>query len=436
MPNSPSILRRAAKKALFILLPFAVCADLAAFELPDMRAAQVSGTGPAWESPVPSAVSRVESPGSPRQGAAFAAYTIGGVEVIVPNIGGGLNVMAVLRQGADLEALSVPLRKAFGSAAGAKAALLQPQSPAETELAARNPGAAIVSLNPLLPPGAAALFNREAGFAGPNCFNAAFSAAGLLDPARLRHVGNPEADQLLSMYYKKVPSTDLKPGDVLVLNDGDHGAYYLGGGLIFHKKSYLKQHIYRIVLLKNAYEPEPNEWKPGPFDDGPFGTAAVISKTEAWRRTGAQYDFGTATADELAKTDVIIFMADNIEKQAPRWAFSKEIGYFTELLLENLVSDWSAMAKSGNPVLKAYYFQLESLRDQANQSIELELLSSPYSQSHADEILKKAWLPRNDYSRVLAGKLLKIYGRDPASAEKALDDIGRDYNGAPLSHIK
>jgi len=401
-----------------------------------MRAAQAAGNGPAAWIPVPSPVPGADRSVSPRQGASFAAYAIGGVEVIVPNIGGGLNVMAVLKPGSDLEALSSPLRKAFGSAAGAKAVLLRPQSPAETDLAARDPGAVIVSLNSLLPSGAAALFNREAGFAGPNCFNAAFAAAGLLDPARLRHVGNPEADQLLSMYYKKVPAAESRPGDVLVLNDGDHGVYYLGGGLIFHKKSYLKQHIYRIVLLKNAYEPEPDEWKPGPFDGGPFGTAEAIHKTEAWRRSGAQYDFGAATADELAKTDVVLFLAENIEKQAPRWGLAKELGYFTERLLEDLVSDWGAMAKSGNPVLRAYYFQLESLRDQANQSIELELLSSPYSQSHADEILKKAWLPRNDYSRSLTGKLLKIYGRDPAGAERALDDIGRDYNGQPLSHIK
>ncbi|MBI5744151.1 MAG: hypothetical protein HY952_06350 [Elusimicrobia bacterium] len=80
--------------------------------------------------------------------------------------------------------------------------------------------------------------------------------------------------------------------------------------------------------------------------------------------------------------------------------------------------------------------RLESLRDQANQSIELELLSSPYSQSHADEILKKAWLPRNAFTSELAARLLKIYGRDPAAAEKALDAIAADYDGTPLKHFK
>ena len=418
------------KKFLFILSPFILCARLGAFELPLMHVPQIAGA--ALETPPPSAPLKPA-----RAAASFAAYPVNGVEVIVPHIDGGQNVLAVLRSGAGLEAMSEKLRSAFGGAAGAKAAVIQPKSRAELELAAQNPGATILSLNQFLPAGAAALFNREPNFAGPNCFNAAFTAAGMMAPDRLRHVGNPEADQRLAMYFKKVPSTGLQPGDVLVLNDGDHAVYYLGGGLIFHKKSYLKQHIYRIVPLEKAYEPEPNEWKPGPFDGGSvFNDSETIRRKEAWRPTGAQYEFGPASADEQAKAETIIFLGGQVETQAPRWALAKEIGYFTERLLENLVADWSAMAKSPNPVLKAYYHQLESFRDQANQSIELELLSSAHAQANANEILKRVWLPRNDYSRGLAGRLLKIYGRDPSATEKVLDAIEKDYDGQPLRHIK
>jgi hypothetical protein len=369
--------------------------------------------------------------------AKLALYNVNGVEVAVPHIGGGRNVLAALKPGADLEAVSAKLRAAFGSPAGARAAVLQPQAAAELELAASNPGAKIISLNAFFPPAVAELFNREAGFAGPNCFNAAFTAAGLMAPGKLRHVGNPEADQLLAMYFKPVAPSALKPGDVLVLNDGDHGVFYLGGGLVFHKKSFLKDHIYRIVPLEQVYKPEPFEWKPSPFDgSSPFNTDSPIRDRKAWRPTGAQYQFGAASADEAAKAEFIIFLQEAAEKSAPRWALNKEMGYFTERLLENLVSDWAGMARSANPVLKAYYHRLESLRDQANQSIELELLSSPYSQSHADEILKKAWLPRNAFTSELAARLLKIYGRDPAAAEKALDAIAADYDGTPLKHFK
>ena len=427
------------RKALFIFLPFAFCADLAAFELPGLRADRAAETQASLrmliQAPVPATESLTASP--VRQAVSFFAYKVNGVDVIVPHIGRGTNLLAALNRGTSPETVSARLRAAFGAASGAKAAAIKPQSAAELELAAQNPGAVIVSLNGFLPSGAAALFNREPNFAGPNCFNAAFTAAGMMAPDKLRHVGNPEADQLLSMYFKKAPSSNPQPGDILVLNDGDHGVYYLGGGLIFHKKSYLKQHLYRITLLEKAYEPEPNEWKPGPFDNGsPFNSSEPIRRKEAWRPSGAHYDFGQASADERAKVDAAIFIAGYAEKTAPDWAFAREMGYFTERLLENLVSDWSAMARSPNPVLRAYYHQLESLRDQANQSIEVELLSSAHAQSNANEVLKRAWLPRNDYSRGLIGQLLKIYGRDQAGIEKVLDAIDKDFDGPPLRHIK
>ncbi len=423
------------RKFLFILLPFAFLSDLAAFELQDINAAQVAENSAAIQPPLPVPYRSETAPS--RLAASFSAYTVNGVSVVVPNIGCGSELLAALPAGVKPEALTAKLRAAFNSSASAKPVTIQPKAKAELDLAAQNPGASIVSLNQFLPPAAAALFNREPNFAGPNCFNAAFTAAGMMAPDKLRHVGNPEADQLLSMYFKNVPAANIQAGDILVLNDGDHAVYYLGGGLIFHKKSYLKQHIYRIVQLEKAYEAEPYEWKPGIFDGGsPFNDAETIRRRAAWRPTGAQYPFGQASADETAKVNAVIFITEAAEKQAPNWALAREMGYFSERLLENLVDDWSAMAKSPNPVLRAYYYKLESLRDQANQSIELELLSSPNAQSNANEILKRVWLPRNDYTRGLVSQLLKIYGRDAAGLEKVLDAIEKDYDNSPLRHIQ
>lgn len=161
-------------------------------------------------------------------------------------------------------------------------------------------------------------------------------------------------------------------------------------------------------------------------------------RPSAWRPTGAQHQFGSgsATAAEQARVNAIIFLEESVVYQAPRWALGKNLGYFTERLLENLVSDWSAMEKSPNPVMKAYYYKLASLRDQANQSIEVELLSSQNAQSHANDILKSVWFPRNDYSRGLVGQLLGIYGRPAADADAAMAAIEKDYDGTPLRHIK
>jgi len=421
------------KKIFFLLLTFVLRTDIAAFELQRINAPQIAEA--AAETLPPSAPLYAEKLAP--KAVSYAAYSVNGVEVIIPHIDGGRNVLAVLRPGAGLEPLSAQLRSAFNAAAGARAAAIQPQSKAELELAAKNPGATIVSLNQLLPAAVAALFNREAGFAGPNCFNAAFVAAGMMSADKLRHVGNPETDQRLAMYFKKVPAGKPQPGDILVFNDGDHGVFYLGGGLIFQKKSYLKQHIYRIVAAGSPYKPEPNEWHPGPFDGpDPFSRDTAITETAAWRATGAQYQFGPATAAEQAKAEVVIFIAENMEEQAHQWHLSRELGYFTEVLLEGLVSDWSAMANSRNPVLKAYYHQLGSLRDQANQSIESEILSSQNAQAHASELLKEAWLPRNAYSRGLIGQLLKIYGRNPDETEKVMDAIDKDFDKNPLPHVK
>ncbi len=423
------------RKIIFLSLTLALYANLSAFELSGINAAQVAQFSADLRLPAPAPAPYLAE--TRAAAASFAAYVVNGVNVVVPSIGCGQDLLAVLPAGEKPEAMAAKLRAAFNSSSAARPVVLQPKAKAELDLAAQNPGAAIVSLNQFLPPAAAALFNREPNFAGPNCFNAAFTAAGLMQPYKLRHVGNPEADQLLSMYFKSVPSTNLQPGDVLVLNDGDHAVFYLGGGLIFHKKSYLKQHIYRIAQLEKAYEAEPFEWKPGIFDGGsPFNDAETIHKKEAWRPTGAQYQFGQASADETAKVNAIILMTENAEKQAPNWALAREMGYFSERLLENLVDDWSAMAKSPNPVLRAYYHKLESLRDQANQSIEVELLSSPNAQSNANEILKRVWLPRNDYSRGLVAQLLKIYGLDASALEKTLDAIEKDYDNSPLKHIK
>lgn len=418
---------------LSLLLTTLLAANLSAFELPRMDAYGVSASAAAQELRPPEATVAREN----RRTSSFAEYQVNGTKIAVPHVGKGRRVIAALHWNANPETFASKIRLAFNSSPAAALERVEPQSPAEQELASLHPGYAIVSLNSFLPGGAAALFNLEYSFGGPNCFNAAFTAAGLRDHRRLRHVGNPEADQLLSMYYRKIPAPPLDPGDVIVLNGGDHAVYYLGAGLVFHKKSYLKEHSYRIVPLERAYEPEPFEWKPGPFDNAsPFNNSEPIRRMEAWRPTGAQYAFGQATAEEQARAGVINFIAEQVELKAPNWRLSRELGYFTETLLEGLVPEWSSMAKSQNPVVRAYYHQLSSLRDQAHQSIEDELLSSPYAQGNAHQILKENWLPRNDYSRALVGSLLRLYGRDASETEAVLDGIGGNFNRNPLSQIK
>jgi hypothetical protein len=421
------------KPILFLALSL-VAPLLHAFELPALNAARVAAAPRTFNIPVP-----VPAPylGEKQASAKFyALHNVNGVQVAVPGVGNGYNLMIALPAGSQPAAYEAKLRQAFAAPAAARLTALQPQSRAELELAAAFPGHTLAGANQFLPAGAAAIFNREPNFGGPNCFNAAFVAAGMMPANGLRHVGNPETDQLLLMYYKKTSADSLKPGDIIVINNGDHGVFYLGGGLVFHKKSYLKQHIYRIVPLDKVYAADPGEWTPGPFDSGLYNGNDTVRSKQAWRPTGAKYPFGQASAEEQAKVETIIFLAENITRKAPNWAVAKDLGYFTEKTLESLVSDWAALGKSPNPVLRAYYRQLESLRDQSFQSIENEQLSSPHAQSNATEVLKRVWFPRNDFSRAFLSRLLAIYGRDASALDGVMNAVEKDFEGNVLRHVK
>ena len=129
-------------KALLVFLSFAFYGDLAAFELQGLRAAQLTPP-PSLQIPLPTPVPAAGLPA--RAPASFAAYQVNGVEVAVPHVGGGNQLLAVLRAGDKPEVLAAKLRAAFGAPAGARPATITPKSKAEVELAALNPGAASAS---------------------------------------------------------------------------------------------------------------------------------------------------------------------------------------------------------------------------------------------------------------------------------------------------
>lgn len=150
------------KKILFTLLSLilVLIADLSA-ELQNINASliDIAAVNENLPLPVP-APYKGTSAAQEKQASSFAVYQVNGVDVIVPHIGCGNDLLAVLRPGDKPGDLAARLRQAFASAAGAKAVAVQPRSKAELELAAQNPGASIVSLNQFLPANAAALFNR------------------------------------------------------------------------------------------------------------------------------------------------------------------------------------------------------------------------------------------------------------------------------------
>ena len=97
-------------------------------------------------------------------------------------------------------------------------------------------------------------------FEGPNCYNAALIAAGILTPEQVRYVSLSELTRYLQRDYKEVITLEYKPGDLLVFkekitsNDFHHVAYCLGDSLVFHKGGYTCKYPYEIVKLGKVYQ--------------------------------------------------------------------------------------------------------------------------------------------------------------------------------------
>jgi cell wall-associated NlpC family hydrolase len=360
----------------------------------------------------------------------YCTYEVNGIDVAVPHIDCGKELLVSCSTDDQVEIERILDVKIMPAILTSKAAV---------EFAAKSNGN-IFSANGLLPKSSGILFNKAAGFAGPNCYSNALVSAGLLPLDGLRHLSTDETEHLIEMYFDKVDTKNMMPGDIIVYNSFDHMSFYLGNNLVFHKKSYLKEHLYRVCLFDKVYEEEPNEWKPHPmYGYNPFSNSTTIRKMTAYRKkSSTSYSLGEVSDDLRKKIELITYILDNIVYQSPKWHGSRELGYFTERLMEDLVRDFADMSKSNNLIVEAFYHQISSIRDQMNQSIENELLSSPHSQSNANQILKEVWFPQNEYSKTVVSKLLAIYKRpvDEETVLKVMETISKAYDKSPLLSIK
>lgn len=110
-------------------------------------------------------------------------------------------------------------------------------------------------------------FNRPGDFHGPNCYNTALIASGVMKNDQIRYVSPEEFEAILKTHFSLV--NQGQSGDVVVMDaraSRGHAALYLGDNLIFHKKSYGTQYHYRITSLELAGVVEKNEWIPSPIE--------------------------------------------------------------------------------------------------------------------------------------------------------------------------
>lgn len=195
----------------------------------------------------------------------------------------------------------------------------------------------ILSAHPRFRGFISSVFNKPGSFHGPNCYNTALVASGFFTPDQIRYVSPEEFEAILKNNFELV--TDSNHGDILVMDakkSRGHAIFYLGDGLIFHKKSFGTYYHYRITDLKDAGVVEENEWTGGPFDD--------FSMQMNWPQLGAlPYEAYRLKSSQLPSIDskyaqLLKKMEKALLSDLKIWAIGKNWGLLGEYLLEDFLN--------------------------------------------------------------------------------------------------
>ena len=177
-------------------------------------------------------------------------------------------------------------------------------------------------------------FNKAGSFHGPNCYNTSLIASGAFPQTNLRYVSPEEFEAILKSSFVRVPEIAYK--DILLFDaksSRGHAGFYLGDGLIFHKKSYGTQYHDRIVDFERAGVVEENEWTPGPTQDSSLQMKwPELGKLpmEAYRRQRVLPRLDPRLSALLTK------MEKAVVNDAKNWGMGKKWGMAGEYFLQDL----------------------------------------------------------------------------------------------------
>lgn len=265
-------------------------------------------------------------------------------------------------------------------------------------------------------------FNGTANYSGPNCYNTAFLAASLLNEAEKRYFSPEEFEVLLKKYYEEVPT--LKSGDLVVYeaNSGrGHVAYYLGDNLVFHKKSYNKNYLYRITTLEEVGLLEKGEWAPGPWeDDRPIDDAGLGKSAKAYYRLRAIPLSDNFSARDKAWLDLLNHITVNLIKDGPNWSVGKNMGLITENLLDKL--ETASSKEKLHPVVKA---RITSLKDGVFQALEEMYFKRARGSDDVARINSEICFTENEYLNTLMLKTSALFKEDAAAMKAKLRTADR-----------
>ncbi|MDD3002140.1 MAG: hypothetical protein PHF29_10335 [Candidatus Riflebacteria bacterium] len=371
----------------------------------------------------------------------FFLTEIGELQVIMPESGKSKHIIVAVEKNADTKALSSCLRGMFGARRSVrqKPEPLVAQNKYEEGLVAMFPELQLLTINTFLPQHIQERFNRKLDFGGPNCFNTALAATDGIDRQETRHVSLNEFKARLGLLYSEIQTKTPEPGDVILYNSSDHGAVYLGGDRVFHKKDLHKEYYFRTPKILEVFFPDPGEWVPGPNYNGPYSTPGdtKVRKMQIFRRNAAPLQSWNDAIKVRPEYPAIALMKSTVMKVAPAWSIGKVMGYWSEVLTEELAGKLRETMNS-DAAGRFLYTELESVRDQIFITIEDNYFTSPYA--NGDKIAREIWFTDNEYARGLITALRDSFGlqTDEETLNSicvSLKAINGDYRGKSLLAI-
>lgn len=371
----------------------------------------------------------------------FFLTEAGELQVIMPEAGKGRQILIALRSDEKPDQAGALLSRIFAC----KNRIRQHPTPLvaenkyEEELQAQFPDLHFFVINSFLPAIIQNRFNRKPDFGGPNCFNTALAVTGGIDHNETRHVSLNEFKARLAILYTEIQTETPLAGDVLLYNSSDHAAVYLGGDRVFHKKDLHKEYYFRMPRKLEVFQADPGEWVPGLNYCGPYSKPGdtKVRKLQVFRRNSTPFSAWDISTGSRAEFNLVNLLKSSTMKNAPAWSLGKVMGYWSEVLADELVSKLAATMQtdeSGKQLLT----ELESVRDQIFIAIEDSYFSSPYAKP--DKIIREIWFYDNEYARTMIRKIRDYYGliSDEESLNRicnAIKAINGDFRGKSLLAI-
>lgn len=203
-----------------------------------------------------------------------------------------------------------------------------------------------------------AKFNQPGDFHGPNCYNTALIASGAFTSKQIRYVSPEEFEAILAQLYS--PLMQATPDSLVVFDSKSsraHAGFYLGDGLVFHKKSFGTQYHYRVAPMLEVGVPEKKEWVPSPMEGSQnqflWPELGKLPQT-FYRLNRKTLTFQSQFSGVLKRLDAFLLV------DLGQWAIAKKWG----LVGQNLLEDYLSLIKNqADPLTKG---MLISYKDQLN----------------------------------------------------------------------